>query len=77
MNLRTWIGGACLVVAGFAAGLAWCLLAGKGQAETVNELPRVTVYEDGYGYLPAGTHNSVLGDLSGRGFCLTGELCND
>lgn len=73
--MRRLLGAVALVGSGFAAGLVWCLVVPADQAEAVP--PGVVVYEDGSGVLPAGTHNSVLGDLSGRGFCLKGELCND
>lgn len=70
MQLRTFVGAVALVAGGFAGGLVACLVGG-------DPAPGVVVYEDGSGHLPAGTVNSVLGDLSGRGFCLEGELCND
>lgn len=37
--------------------------------------PAVVVYEDGSGVLPAGSFNPVLGDVSGRHFCMDTELC--
>lgn len=70
MQLRTFVGAVALVAGGFLAGALACLAGG-------DQAPGVVVYEDGSGRLPAGTTNGVLGDLSGRGFCLEGELCND
>lgn len=76
------VGALVLVAGGFVGGVVAC---GVPAADAQTSFQRratpvvtvVRVAEDGSGVLPEGTFNSVLGDLSGRGFCLYGELCND